>query len=285
LPDQHSSPAAPSTVPPPVSPELSHAFAVVAVDEPAWRAALPGAAAPTTSAIPAFVVVQQALGAAVAPLLHPAAGVDLIRLAVLDVDVTITLDVTEGARPVATSRIVARAAHELGTTTTVGVDVDVDGRRACSLRLTFLARAPRRRQDPAVVTAARDEDDARFLALPRHFVEDIALDERAPSAFARACCNDDPVGLDGDGARMAGLPAPVVPLAGVIALVWDATVRHCAPRRVRRLQFTPLLPVLGGDRLQCEARSVDGDHLRLRLQHAPASAGRGLVASVVVELA
>ena len=260
------------------------------VDDEAWRAALSGGAStrptPKASAPEALlVVVADSLGAAVEPLLDPAADIDLIRLAVVDVDVAVRGPVAAGARPNATSSIVGRAEHALGTTTTVQVDVDVDGAPVCTTRVTFLARAPRRRESPDVVAARAADDDARFAAQAQRFVDDVTLAADAPAALARACGNDDPIGLDDDVARMAGLPAPVVPLAGVIALAWDAVARHVVDRAVRGLHVELRRPLLGGDIVRFDARVVDDAHLRLRVQHAPGSAGEGFVAVVDVEFA
>jgi len=281
----HSSDPTSTTAP------MRRALRPVTADGTAWRAALPGAtwSATATSSLPALVVLQDALGAAVEPLLDPKADVDLIRLAVVDIDIAVAGVVAVGERPSATAAIVARAAHELGTTTTVRVDVDVEGRRVVSVSVTYLARAPRRREDPAAVANARADDDARFAARPLCFVDDVVLAADAPAALARACGNDDPVSFDVDVARMAGLPAPIVPLVGVVALVWDALLRHVdGAHVVSRLRVTPLRPLLGGDVLHIEARGgvdhdVDSGGVHVRVQHAPASPGEGIAAVVVVE--
>ncbi len=254
-------------------PSPDRALRPVHIDEGAWRRALPRATwLSSTSSFPALVVLQDALGAAVEPLLHPAADVALIRLALLELDVVVSGDVAAGERPSATSTVVARAAHALGTTVAIRVDVDVAGRAVCAVTVTFLARAPRRREDEAVI-AARAADAARFAALPARFAEDIALADDAPALFARTCGNDDPVSTDLDVARMAGLPAPVVPACGVVAVVWDTIVRHVdAQHPVRRLRVSLGRPLLGGDAIRLDARGAFGPgELQVRVRRAPAA--------------
>ncbi|MBM4281171.1 MAG: hypothetical protein FJ137_10565 [Deltaproteobacteria bacterium] len=258
-----------------------------------WRAALPDAswasfaAAPTASAtptlLPPWILLQHGLDRAVEPLLAPDSGVDLMRVALLELDVAAHVAVALGDAPQARVTAKTCGAHPLGTTVTVGFSVGVGERIVLDGSLTFLARAPRRRIEPDVAAAARADDDARFAALPPCFDDVRALDARAPAAFARALGVHDAVNDDDDVARMASLPAAVVPWAGGVAIVWSALLAHAGrgPRAVRRLRVRPAQPLLGGDSLALSVRGPDAAGVvavRLSVVDAPADKPAGLVA-------
>jgi acyl dehydratase len=105
-------------------------------------------------------------------------------------------------------------------------------------------------------------------------VDDLVLAADAPARFSDALGVHDPIHRDVDAARLAGLPAPIVPMGGVIAIVWDALLRRGAASLSswRRLRVWPQHPIVGGDRLSVSAHGPDGDGvtlIRVRLSDLP----------------
>jgi acyl dehydratase len=211
------------------------------------------------SAAPPFADVGRAFDAAVTALLARGADVDLIRLAVLDVEV-----VGDGEAATTThAAITTSGPHPLGQQIVVTAAA-----AGLLVRVAFLARLPRRRLDAAIVAGAKAEADAAFVARPPLLLDVAVVAADAPARFAEALGCRDPLHLDDDVARMAGLPGPVLPLGGLVILAATALARVGDGTGVlTRLHLEPRHPVLGGDRLRFEARGargVDGD-IELRI--------------------
>jgi acyl dehydratase len=227
----------------------------------AWNAAVPqpaGAQPPDTS----LFALAAARSALTAPLLDPRSGVDLIRMSISDVDVDVVAPCAGTGTLVAHGAITSKSPHALGTAIVVNVVVDCGDVVVMRGAWTFLARAPRRREDPAELSRARADDEARFDALPQRRAVMVAVPDDAPRRFAAASLDDDPLHVDDDVAVMAGLPAPVLSLDGMLSVL-AAAAEHAAGRRLQRLRLRPGHPVLGGDTLTIVVAG-DGPTLALR---------------------
>ncbi len=265
-----------------------HPFRVDVACWQAWRHALPSSAlwqppdnadesqAPA-AALPPFVILQAALDAAVEPLVSLGADFDFMRVMVDHIDIVVHATVSLGAQVMVGSTLRHRVAHPLGIAAVVDVRVECDdhavtaggpardgGRpsRVCDVAVTFIARAPRRRagwrpeHDGERPKAGDDDVAAEAIPTPL-WAEPLVLPTGAPAAFSHALGVSDPVFVDDDVAKMAGLPAALVPLGGAVALVWDAILRResSGARSLRRLCVWPREPLLGGDRLLLQAAS------------------------------
>jgi hypothetical protein len=190
-------------------------------------------------------------------LVDPTIGLSMMRLAhgAHRLDVRRVPDVGEALETTAT--LAAIRPDPLGELLDVQLTTRSGGDIVIDATATLLLRGPRRR-DGLV------PPDALVATSPAGAVIAIATDVPIGAALAAALGDHNPIFVDDDAARQAGLPGPVLPHLGVLARAASAIgrpVRHLRGRFVR--------PALVGDTLRVTHWSVeDGVAFRVENQEA-----------------
>lgn len=183
-------------------------------------------------------------------LLDPRLGANMMRLGQIAHAFRVVGPVTAGDVVLTTATIAAVTATDAGerldlqvtSTTRDGVPV-VDG------LVGILLRGPRRRQHEA--------ESPTVSTTGWSTVTTVVFDDAAVKHFCVAVGDHNPIAVDDDAARQAGLPGPIVPNGALVAAVW------------RALTPTPtaiaadyLRPALVGETLTIETRD-DGRAFRM----------------------
>ncbi len=215
--------------------------------------------APVSGAhVPPMLSVTWALPALGAVLFDPLLGVDMMRLLHGEHDVRFGAPVVAGdaITSVATIEGIDRkAAGEL-------LDVRITSKNGHGVVVadavaSIFIRGPRQR-DPRTVDAPAGPDP--FLALPTRFHADVVVAADQALRYANASGDHNPIHLDEEAARQAGLPGCILHGLCTMAFVFNAVAEAAGGSdKVRRLKVRFARPVLLGDTLGIDGRSnLDG---------------------------
>ncbi len=228
----------------------------------------PIAAVAGGSMAPPMFGVAWSFGALGAPILDPDLGVEMMRLVHGEQDMRFVRKVVPGDVITSTSTIASIEQKSTGELLNVAI-TSKNQRGEVVLEATsgLFIRGPRRKGGEAADGEQADkqrEADA-WQALPRAFAKDVVVAADQSKRYAEASGDHNPIHLDEDVARMAGLPSIILHGLCTMAFVHDALVRHFAPLNggdplaVKRLAVRFNKPVLMGDTLTVDVRGPVAD--------------------------
>ena len=242
---------------------VAYAEAVRGKDGPFIAATADGRVAPPMYGV-AF-----SFGALGAPLFDPDLGADMMRLVHGEQDMRFLLPVSPGDVITSTSRIEAIEVKTSGELLVVAITAkNQRDETVLEAKSGLFVRGPRRpdRADGDVEKATKQHEEAHWAALPSLFTDTVVVAADQSVRYAAASGDHNPIHLDEDVAKMAGLPSIILHGLCTMAFVHDALVRHFGgePMVVKRLAVRFNKPVLMGDTLTIDVRGT-GKNLALQV--------------------
>ena len=218
---------------------------------------------------PPMYAVSYSFGALGAPILDPELGVELMRLVHGEQDMRFLKAVKPGDVITSTSTIAAVEQKTTGELLSIAVtSTNQDGDVVLEARSSMFIRGPRKKENLEGEQAEKAREEAAWDALPRLFEDVVVVAADQAKRYAEASGDHNPIHLDEDVAKMAGLPAIILHGLCSMAFVHDALVRRYGPDPlcVRRLAVRFNKPVLMGDRLTIDVRG-SGKTLALQVRN------------------
>lgn len=206
---------------------------------------------------PPMFGVAYSFGALTAPILDGDLDADLMRLVHGEQDMRFLRPVHPGDVIRSRSRIERIEEKSSGELLVVGID-SVNQRDEPVLRTEsgLFIRGPRRRDKVQGERSEREAAADAFESAPRVFEAKQAVASDQSLRYAEASGDQNPIHVDEDVAKMAGLPGVILHGLCTMAFVHNALVRHLSgdPARVRRLAVRFSKPVLMNDELTIDVR-------------------------------
>lgn len=206
---------------------------------------------------PPMFGVAYSFGALTAPIVDGELGADLMRLVHGEQDMRFCAPVRPGDVIRSRSRIARIEEKSTGELLDVAIEsVNQRGEKVLEVTSGLFIRGPRRKDKVKEERARQSADEESFEALPRLFeVKQIVAPDQS-LRYAAASGDRNPIHVDEDVARMAGLPGVILHGLCTMAFVHNALVRHFGgdPMKVARLAVRFSKPVLMGDELTIDVR-------------------------------
>ena len=232
-------------------------------------------------AAPAMMAVAFAYPAVGAVMFDPLLGVDLMRLLHGEQDMRFVGPVVVGDTITTTGALEFVAETVAGELLVVALtsknqrgDVVVEARTSLNIR------GSRQRDAHDRERADRADEAAAFDALAVGFAVDVLVDEGLAHRYAEVSGDHNPIHLDDDVAKQAGLPGCILHGLCVMSLVHNVVVDEVGA--VARLAVRFNRPVLIGDRLRVEGRTRNDGVIALRVRN---QADIDVIAGAVAERA
>ncbi len=212
---------------------------------------------------PPMYGVAYAFAALGAPLFDPLLHVEMMRLVHGEQDMQFTHVVKAGDSITSHSQIAAIEHKASGEVLDVAItSQNQHGAVVLRANSRLFIRAPRQRD--ASERKDADSDVDAFAAAPHAWSDTQVVSADQSTRYAEASGDHNPIHLDIDVAKLAGLPAIILHGLCTMAFVHNACVRQLDgdPSRLTRLAVRFNRPVLMGDVLRIEARgpvTVDGE--------------------------
>ncbi len=230
---------------------------------------------------PKMMAVAFAAPVVGAVMFDPLLNVDLMRLLHGEQDMRFVAPVVVGDTITTTGVIELMAETASGELLVIALtSKNQDGVVVVEARTSLNIRGSRQRDAHDRDRADRADEAAAFDALAVGFAADVVVGEDQARRYAAASGDHNPIHLEVDVARQAGLPGCILHGLCVMALVHDVVVD--AVGDVGRLAVRFNRPVLIGDRLRIEGRTRDDGRLALRVRN---QAGIDVLAAAVAERA
>lgn len=233
----------------------AYAAATLGKDEKPIAALAAGAQAP-----PMFGV-SYSFGALGAPLFDPDLGADMMRLVHGEQDMSFERPVLPGDVITSTGAIEAIEQKTTGELLVVAITAkNQRGEVVMRAKSGLFIRGPRKREALEGEKAEKANDEAAFAALAPAFSAAVVVAADQSKRYAEASGDHNPIHLDEDVAKMAGLPSIILHGLCTMAFVHNALVRHAGgdPNAVKRLAVRFNKPVLMGDTLTIDVRGPTG---------------------------
>lgn len=210
-------------------------------------------AGPDSVATPVFPVVP-AFESFMAAAMDPDLGADLLRLVHGAEEHALYTPIRPGDTLTVRSDLESVEAKETGETFTVrATETNQDGELAAEVRGTMFIRGTAARLRPS----PEQQEPGEVV-----YEETTKVDEDQPRRYAEASGDRNPIHLDEDVARSAGLPGVIVHGMCTMAIAGKAAVDGVAggdPTRIKRLAVRFSRPVLPGQELTTRLwRAGDG---------------------------
>lgn len=206
---------------------------------------------------PPMYAVAWSFGALGAPLFDPELGAEMMRLVHGEQDMRFVGKVVPGDVITSTSTIAAIEQKTTGELLNVAI-TSKNQRGDVVLEATsgLFIRGPRKRENLDGEKADKEREEAAWQALPKVFSTSVVVAADQSKRYAEASGDHNPIHLDEDVAKMAGLPSIILHGLCTMAFVHDALVRHLGgdPLAVKRLAVRFNKPVLMGDTLTIDVR-------------------------------
>lgn len=232
---------------------VAYAEAVRGVDTPPIEKTASG------EVVPPMYGVSYSFGALGAPLFDPDLGADMMRLVHGEQDMRFLLPVRPGDVITSTSRIEAIEQKTTGELLVVGITAkNQRGEAVLEAKSGLFIRGPRKRENLEGEKAEKQNEEAAWQAQPKAFEDVVVVAADQSKRYAAASGDHNPIHLDEDVAKMAGLPSIILHGLCTMAFVHDALVRHYGgdPMVVKRLAVRFNKPVLMGDKLTIDVRGT-----------------------------
>ena len=235
--------------------------------------------------VPPMYGVAYTFAALGAPLFDPDLHVDMMRLVHGEQDMRFERPVRPG--DVITSTSVIADIVEKTTGEVIDIDITAKNQRGevvLTAKSGLFIRGARKRENLDAEKQAREQEEAAWNAQPVAWTrtETVAADQSA--RYAEASGDRNPIHLDEEVAKMAGLPGIILHGLCSMAFVHNACVAEAGgdPLRVKRLAVRFNRPVLMGDTLTIEARGPKAGPWHIRVTN---QAGVAVLKNGVAELA
>jgi acyl dehydratase len=232
---------------------LAYAAATLGVDSKAIPAYVDGAVAP-----PMFGVAYS-FGALGAPILDPDLGVEMMRLVHGEQDMRFLKAVKPGDTITSTSSIAAIDQKTTGELLVIAMtSKNQHGDVVLEARSGLFIRGPRKKENLEGEQSDKAREEAEWQALPKLFEDVVVVAADQSKRYAEASGDHNPIHLDEDVAKMAGLPSIILHGLCTMAFVHDALVRRFGPDPlcVKRLAVRFNKPVVMGDTLTIDVRGT-----------------------------
>jgi acyl dehydratase len=206
---------------------------------------------------PPMYGVAFSFGALGAPVLDPDLGVEMMRLVHGEQDMRFLAPVKPGDVISSTSRVAAIEEKTTGELLVVGItSTNQRGEVVLEAKSGLFVRGPRKRENLDGERQEKANEEAAWLALPKVFEDTVVVAADQSRRYAEASGDHNPIHVDEDVARMAGLPSIILHGLCTMAFVHDALVRRYGgdPAVVKRLAVRFNKPVLMGDTLTIDVR-------------------------------
>jgi acyl dehydratase len=206
---------------------------------------------------PPMYGVAFSFGALTAPILDGDLEADLMRLVHGEQDMRFLAPVRPGDVIRSRSRIERIEEKSSGELLVIGIEsTNQRGEAVVRAESGLFIRASRRKEKTKYERREPDTSEKDFAALPPVFVatQRVAADQSL--RYAEASGDRNPIHVDDDAAKMAGLPGVILHGLCTMAFAHNALVRHLEgdPARLKRLAVRFSKPVLMNDELRIEAR-------------------------------
>lgn len=234
---------------------------------------------------PPMFGVAYSFGALTAPILDGDLGADLMRLVHGEQDMRFLRPVRAGDVIRSTAKIESIEEKSSGELLVVGIDsVNQRGEAVLRIESGLFIRGSRRKGKVAEERQARADAGEAFEAQPPLFqaTQRVAADQSL--RYAEASGDRNPIHVDDEVAKMAGLPGVILHGLCTMAFVHNTLVRHERgdPSRIARLAVRFSKPVLMGDELTIDVRGPSSGPLAVQVQN---QRGDMVLQNGVVELA
>ena len=224
--------------------------------------------------VPPMFGVAYSFGALTTPILDGDLNADLMRLVHGEQDMRFAQAVKPGALIRSTGRIADIADKSSGELLVVDIDSrDAQGARVLGVTSSLFVKGPRRKErgdgdlERSARAAERRAQREAFEAMPPLFVTTQTVAEDQSLRYAEASGDHNPIHVDEDAAKLAGLPGVILHGLCSMAFVHNALVRHFGgdPLKVARLAVRFAKPVLLRDELTIDVRGPQSGPLSLRV--------------------
>lgn len=217
---------------------------------------------------PPMLGVAFTFGALGAPLFDPGLQVEMMRLVHGEQDMRFLAPVRPGDTITSESVIVDIVQKTSGELLVIDIAAhNQRNERVLEARSGLFVRGPRQRDNLEAERAERAAAEAQFATAPHAWTHEETVAPDQSTRYAEASGDRNPIHLDIEVARMAGLPAIILHGLCTMAFVHNACVDAAGgdPMRVRRLSVRFNRPVLMGDVLAIEARGPAGGPWQIRV--------------------
>lgn len=218
---------------------------------------------------PPMFGVSYSFGALTAPILDGDLGADLMRLVHGEQDMRFLAPVRPGDVIRSTSTIERIEEKSSGELLVVGVDsVNQRGEKVLRIESGLFIRGARRRDKVADERKERESAGDAFASAPSLFKATQRVSADQSLRYAEASGDRNPIHVDEEMAKMAGLPGVILHGLCTMAFVHNALVRHFGgdPARVARLSVRFSKPVLMGDELTIDVRGPSAGPLAVQVE-------------------
>ncbi|MDP2344527.1 MAG: MaoC/PaaZ C-terminal domain-containing protein [Deltaproteobacteria bacterium] len=218
---------------------------------------------------PPMYGVAYAFGALGAPVIDPELGVEMMRLVHGEQDMRFVKAVKPGDVITSTSTIAAIDQKTTGELLVVAMtSKNQHGDVVLETKTGLFIRGPRKKEALEGEQAEKAREEAEWQALPRVFEDVVVVAADQSKRYAEASGDHNPIHLDEDVAKMAGLPSIILHGLCTMAFVHDALVRKFGPDPlcVKRLAVRFNKPVVMGDTLTIDVRGA-GKSLSLQVRN------------------
>lgn len=203
-----------------------------------------------------------------APLFDPQLELDMMRLVHGEQEMVFLKPVHPGDSIKTVSRVLDIVEKPSGEVITIGTAAtNQHGEAVLEATSALFVRAPRKRETVGAERSEVAAEEEAWCAAPVAWsaTERVAPDQSV--RYAEASGDHNPIHLEDDVARMAGLPGTILHGLCTMAFVHNACVRSLDgdPMRLRRLAVRFHRPVLMGDVLTIEARGPRHGPWQLRV--------------------
>jgi acyl dehydratase len=215
---------------------------------------------PDGGRVPPMFAVAPAFMGLTTPLFEPALEVDMMRLVHGTQRMVFHRGLSAGDGVVAKSRIAS--IEDKGTGELLNIDVDLldsDGQPAVEITSGLFIKAPGKKGRPPRGEAGGEKSaDSSSPDATVVFQSEVRVADDQSQRYAEASGDHNPIHLDEDMAKMAGLPGIILHGLCTMAFVHNACVRQLDgdPDRLASVAVRFSRPVLMGERLHIEARGA-----------------------------
>jgi len=204
------------------------------------------------------------------PMFDPELGANMMRLVHGDQDMRFLAAVKPGDVISATSKIENIVDKTMGEVITIGITAK-NQRGASVLQASsgLFIRGARKKENIAAERAERDAEEAEWEVATPAWSSTVTVAADQSVRYADASGDRNPIHLDPEVAKMAGLPAIILHGLCTMAFVHNSCVRQAGndPLRVKRLAVRFNRPVLMGDVLTIDARGAATGPWNIRVKN------------------
>ena len=224
--------------------------------------------APPREIAPPMYGVAFTFAALGAPLFDTDLEVDMMRLVHGDQEMTFVRPVKAGDVIKASSRVVDIVEKTSGEIINIGITAqNQSGDVVLEAKSGLFVRGARKKENLDAEKQERAAEEAAWDAAPKAWVATQSVAADQSKRYAEASGDRNPIHLDEDVAKMAGLPGIILHGLCTMAFVHNACVKQLGgdPMKVKKLSVRFNRPVLMGDVLTIDARGAQTGPWNIRV--------------------